>query len=113
MRRKKPEVVIAPVCDYCGTRSETFVVTANHSTFCRVQTPGFPAEKDCMEDYLRSKKNAKSLWKNEKEKEQRRLQSNSKEQLQKRQKEKEKIIKKFDDYLFQLKQKQRRRNASK
>ena len=113
MRRKKPEVVIAPVCDYCGTRSETFVVTANHSTFCRVQTPGFPAEKDCMEDYLRSKRNAKSLRKNEKEKEQRRLQSNSKEQLQKRQKEKEKIIKKFDDYLFQLKQKQRRRNASK
>ena len=104
MRRKK-EVVIAPVCDYCGQRSETFVVTAAHKTFCRVQTAGFPAVKDCMEDYLRSKKNVRN--------EKLRQEKADEEKKEISKKEKEKIIKKFDDYLFELKQKQRRQRAAK
>ena len=120
MKRKKHRPIFVRNCDYCGTElqtnepgSDSYVINAEHKIFCKIHYVGEEPIKDCLEDYIRSKKNAKSLWKNEKEKEQRRLQSNSKEQLQKRQKEKEKIIKKFDDYLFELKQKQRRRNASK
>ena len=63
MRKKKAKVVIAPVCDFCGQRSETFVVNAEHKTFCLIQTPGYPAEKDCMDDYIRRNKNAKTLQK--------------------------------------------------
>jgi len=74
-RRKKAAPVIAVKCDYCGSETETFVVTAEHKRFCRIQTPGFPAEKDCMEVYI-----------NEKKEEQKRLLSQKKEQLQKEEK---------------------------
>jgi hypothetical protein len=63
-----------------------------------------------MTDYYRSKSNAITLRK--KNEEEQRLQT-SKEQLQENKKEKEKIIKKFDDYLFELNQKSRRQRASK
>ena len=61
MRRKKKELVVAPKCDYCGERSETFVCTADHLTFCRIQYVGHPPIKDCMTDYYEEKKNAKTL----------------------------------------------------
>ena len=79
--------------------------------FCIVQTVGKEPEKDCMTDYNRSKSNAETLRK--KEKEQRRLQGNSEKQPNEIKKEKEKIIKKFDQYLFELNQKSRRQRASK
>ena len=110
MRSRRREPVIQVKCDYCGEQTETFVATPNHLLFCIVQTVGSPPEKDCMTDYNRSKSNVR---KSENEKEQRRLQT-SQEQFQKSQKkEKEKIIKKFDDYLFELNQKSRRQRASK
>ena len=70
-RRKKAAPVIAVECDYCKTKTESFVVTAEHLRFCRLQTPGFPPDKDCMEDYL-----------NEKKKEKEKLLSQKKEQFQ-------------------------------
>ena len=105
MRSRKPKAVIAPKCDWCGEHSETFVVTAKHMTFCRVQTVGQPPEKDCMEDYIRSKKNVRNeqLWQEKANEE--------KKEISK--KEKEKVLKKLDDYLFELKQKQRRQRATK
>ena len=107
-RRREPEIQVK--CDYCGEQTETFVATPNHLLFCRIQTVGSPPEKDCMTDYYRSKSNAITLRK--KNEEEQRLQT-SKEQLQENKKEKEKIIKKFDDYLFELNQKSRRQRASK
>ena len=110
MRSRRREPVIQVKCDYCGEQTETFVATPNHLLFCRIQTVGSPPEKDCMTDYYRSKSNAITLRK--KNEEEQRLQT-SKEQLQENKKEKEKIIKKFDDYLFELNQKSRRQRASK
>ncbi len=107
-RRREPEIQVK--CDYCGEQTETFVATPNHLLFCRIQTVGSPPEKDCMTDYYRSKSNAITLRK--KNEEEQRLQT-SKEQLQENKKEKEKIIKKFDDYLFELNQKSRRQRATK
>ena len=110
MRSKRREPEIQVKCDYCGEQTETFVATPNHLLFCRIQTVRSPPEKDCMTDYYRSKSNAITLRK--KNEEEQRLQT-SKEQLQENKKEKEKIIKKFDDYLFELNQKSRRQRATK
>ena len=109
MRSRRREPVIQVKCDYCGEQTETFVATPNHLLFCRIQTVGKEPEKDCMTDYNRSK----NVRKIEKEKEQRRLQGNSEKQPNEIKKEKEKIIKKFDQYLFELNQKSRRQRASK
>ena len=78
MRRKKGQPRIAVKCDYCGTETETFIVNGEHLRFCRIQTIGYPAEKDCHEDYI-----------NEKKENQKRLLSQKKEQLQE---EKEKVL---------------------
>ena len=66
MPRKKKELVIAPVCDYCGQRSETFVVDINHLTFCRIQTVCHPPIRDCMTDYYKEKKNVQEKEKSKK-----------------------------------------------
>ena len=68
MRRKKGQPRIAVECDYCKTKTESFVVTAEHLKFCRLQTPGFPPNKDCMEDYLNEKKKEKQSIYAQKEK---------------------------------------------
>ncbi|WP_168607447.1 hypothetical protein [Candidatus Pelagibacter giovannonii] len=47
--RKRSKLVIAVKCDYCKTETESFVCDANGLRFCRIQTPGFPPDKDCME----------------------------------------------------------------
>ena len=57
MKRKKK--IFARKCDFCkseiilnGPDSDSYVVTAEYKYFCHIQTPGKPAEKDCMTDYL-------------------------------------------------------------
>ena len=75
MRRKKAQPEMVVKCDYCGSTTETFVATAERLLFCRIQTPGYPAEKDCHEDYI-----------NEKKENQKRLLSQKEEQLQKEEK---------------------------
>mgnify|MGYP003133094872 FL=1 len=102
MRRKR-EPNIQVKCDYCGEQTETFVATPNHLLFCRIQTVGKPPEKDCMTDYYRSKNVRNEKLRQEKANEE-------KKEIGK--KEKEKVIKKFDEYLFELKQKSRRQRAS-
>ena len=75
MRRKKAQLEMVVKCDYCGSTTDTFVATAERLLFCRIQTPGYPAEKDCHEDYI-----------NEKKDKEKRLLSQKKEQLQKEEK---------------------------
>ena len=101
--RSKREPNTQVKCDHCGEQTETFVATPNHLLFCRIQTVGKPPEKDCMTDYYRSKnvRNEK-LWQEKANEE--------KKEIGK--KEKEKVFKKFDEYLFELKQKSRRQRAS-
>ena len=103
MRRKR-EPNIQVKCDHCGQQTEYFVSTAKYQNFCRIQTVGFPPEKDCMEDYIRSKNvRTKQIHK----KDDRKIEEKSEVKKEK----KEKIIKQFDDYLFELKQKSRRQRA--
>ena len=88
MRRKKKELVIAPKCDYCGQCSETFVVDINHRTFCRIQSVGQPPIKDCMTDYYKEQKNAKTLQ----EKKESSLWTQQKVSFQNKEIEKEKVL---------------------
>ena len=52
MRKRKPKVVTQFKCDHCQTTTSSFVTTNKYQHFCRIQTPGQPADKDCMDDYL-------------------------------------------------------------
>jgi len=100
MRRRKRQPRIAVKCDYCKTETESFVVTAEHLRFCRLQTPGYPAEKDCMEDYL-----------NEKKKQKESIYAQKKEQLQEEEKvltDKTTAIKKLDELKQFLSNKNRK-----
>ena len=99
MRRKKAQPEMVVKCDYCGSTTETFVATAERLLFCRIQTPGYPAEKDCHEDYI-----------NEKKEKQKRLLSQKKEQLQKEEKvltDRTTAIKKLDELKQFLNKKSR------
>ena len=68
MRRKRHRPIFVRKCDYCGTElqlnepnSDSYVVTMEHKYFCKIHYVGEPPIKDCLEDYIRSKKNAKTL----------------------------------------------------
>ena len=79
----KKKLIFARKCDWCnreitlnGKDSDSYVVTAELKYFCLIQTPGKPAERDCMADYLNNTKQKhyehtfkKELEKKEKEQE--------------------------------------------
>ena len=122
MRRKKRQPIFVRNCDYCGTQlqtnepnSDSYVITAEHKIFCKIHYVGEEPIKDCLEDYIRSKSNAKTLRK--KEEEQRRIQSISKEQLQEQQEKKKEVrlknLAKLEAYQKELKLKSWRQRASK
>ena len=113
MRRKRHVPIFVRNCDYCGTElktnepnSDSYVITAEHKIFCKIHYVGEEPIKDCLEDYIRSKKNVRNETKKINE-----IQHQEKKEISK--KEKEKVLKKLDDYLFELKQKQRRQRATK
>ena len=100
MKRKK--TIFARKCDYCnielilnGPDSDSYVVTAEHKIFCRIQTPGKPAEKDCHTDYINNIK--KKLYEQTIKKE-----LEEKEKEEKKQKEKEEKIKAMPRVLAKL-----------
>ena len=63
MKRIKLRYIFAHKCDWCnreiilnGQNSDPYVVNAERKYFCIEQTPGKPAERDCMQDYLNHNK---------------------------------------------------------
>ena len=55
MRKRKPKQVIQFKCDHCKEMTSSFVTTLKYQHFCRLQTPGFPPDKDCMSEYFGTK----------------------------------------------------------
>ena len=58
----KQKTIFSKQCDWCKTElvlngkdSDSYVVTAEFKYFCIIQTPGKPAERDCMKNYLEDK----------------------------------------------------------
>ena len=95
MRRKRHRPIFVRKCDYCGTElqlnepnSDSYVVTVEHKYFCKIHHVGEEPIKDCLEDYIRSKKNAKAL---QKEKESI-LRTQQKVSFQDKENEKEKVL---------------------
>ena len=112
MRRKRHTPIFVRKCDHCGTElqtnepnSDSYVITAEHKIFCKIHYVGEEPIKDCLEDYIRSKN-----VRNEKKKVDEKYDEEKKEIGKK---EKEKVLKKFEKYLFELNQKSRRQRASK
>ena len=95
-------------CDWCGTElqtnepgSDSYVITNTHKIFCKIHTPGKEPFKDCLSDYAEDRrKNVQE----KKQKKEERLRPQQKISVQ----EKEKVIKKFDAFLAELKLKSRR-----
>ena len=95
MRRKRHRPIFVRKCDFCGTElqlnepnSDSYVVTVEHKYFCKIHHVGEEPIKDCLEDYIRSKKNAKAL---QKEKESI-LRTQQKVSFQDKENEKEKVL---------------------
>ena len=107
MRRKRKPVFMRQ-CDWCGTdlqtnepNSDSYVMTVDHKIFCKIHTPGKEPFKDCLSDYAEDRrKNVQE----KKQKKEERLRPQQKISVQ----EKEKVIKKFDAFLAELKLKSRR-----
>ena len=117
MRRKRHTPIFVRKCDYCGTElktnepnSDSYVITAEHKIFCKIHYVGEEPIKDCLEDYIRSKKNVRNEQVFKKSEKQRWLQSKSKEQPEEIQKEKKEIrlknLQKLEAYQKELKLKQ-------
>ena len=117
MRRKRHRPIFVRNCDYCGTQlqtnepnSDSYVITAEHKIFCKIHYVGEEPIKDCLEDYIRSKKNVRNEQVFKKSEKQRWLQSESKEQPEEIQKEKKEIrlknLEKLEAYQKELKLKQ-------
>ena len=117
MRRKRHTPIFVRKCDHCGTElktnepnSDSYVITAEHKIFCKIHYVGEEPIKDCLEDYIRSKKNVRNEQVFEKSEKQRWLQSESKEQPKEIQKEKKEIrlknLQKLEAYQKELKLKQ-------
>ena len=92
MRRIKLRHIFVHKCDWCnreiilnGQNSDPYVVNAERKYFCIEQTPGKPAERDCMTDYLNHNRRVgdDKISRQEKQKE---------EEEKEKQKEKEKKI---------------------
>ena len=69
----KKKLIYAKRCDYCkreitlnGKDSDSYVVTAELKYFCIIQTPGKPAERDCMKNYLNDLNSKQKKYKEEK-----------------------------------------------
>ena len=117
MRRKRHVPIFVRNCDYCGTElktnepnSDSYVITVEHKIFCKIHHVGEEPIKDCLEDYIRSKKNVRNETKKINE-----IQHQEKKEIQK---EKEKILRlkniaKLEAYQKELKLKQWRQRATK
>ena len=115
MRRKKRQPIFVRNCDYCGTQlqtnepnSDSYVITAEHKIFCKIHYVGEEPIKDCLEDYIRSKKNVRT----------KQIQEKSKSQKDEKSQEEKKVLKlrniaKLEAYQKELKLKSWRQRASK
>ena len=98
------KVIYSHKCDWCnrelilnGIDSDSYVVTAEYKYFCIIQTPGKPAERDCMKNYLenKKKKNEYTFKKRLEEKEEQ--EEKEEEQKEKRLEARPRVLAKLDE----------------
>ena len=111
--KTKKKLIFSHKCDWCnrelilnGKDSDSYVVTAEHKYFCIIQTPGKPAERDCMKNYLEDlkKKNEYPIKKELEKKEEE--QKEEKEKEEKRLEARPRVLAKLAELNKFLKEKQ-------
>ena len=111
--KTKNKLIYSHKCDWCnrelvlnGKDSDSYVVTAELKYFCIIQTPGKPAERDCMKNYLEDikKKNEYSIKKKLEKKEEE--QKEKEEEKEKRLEARPRVLPKLDALLQEFKQRQ-------
>ena len=119
MKRKRHRPIFVRNCDYCGTElqlnepnSDSYVVTIEHKYFCKIHHVGEEPIKECLEDYIRSKKNVRNeqLWQEKANEEKK---QKSEKEIQKEKEIRAKNLLKLEAYQKELKLKQWRQRASK
>ena len=112
MRRKRHTPIFVRKCDHCGTElktnepnSDSYVITAEHKIFCKIHYVGEEPIKDCLEDYIRSKKNVRNeqLWQEKANEEKK---QKSEKEIQKEKEIRIKNLQKLEAYQKELKLKQ-------
>ena len=113
MKTKKKKPIYVHKCDWCnrelilnGKDSDSYVVTAEYKYFCIIQTPGKPAERDCMKNYLEDikKKNEYPIKKELEKKEEE--QKEKEEEKEKRLEARPRVLAKLEELNKFLKEKQ-------
>ena len=110
--KTKKKLIFSHKCDWCnrelilnGKDSDSYVVTAELKYFCIIQTPGKPAERDCMKVYLENKKK-KNEYTFKKELEEKEEQEKKEEEKEKRLEAKPRVLAKFAELDKFFKEKQ-------
>ena len=112
MKTKKKQI-FSHKCDWCnrelilnGKDSDSYVITAEYKYFCIIQTPGKPAERDCMKNYLEDlkKKNEYPIKKKLEKKEEE--QKEKEEEKEKRLEARPRVLAKLEELNKFLKEKQ-------
>ena len=112
MKTKKKQIY-SHKCDWCnrelilnGTDSDSYVVTAEYKYFCKIQTPGKAAERDCMSRYLEEIKNKNEYPIKKKLEEKEEQEEKQEEEKEKRLEAKPRVLAKFAELNKFLKDKQ-------
>jgi len=114
--KTKKKLIYSHKCDWCnrelilnGKDSDSYVVTTEYKYFCIIQTPGKPAERDCMKNYLENKKNKYDYTfkeKLEKKEEEEQKEKDEKEEKEKRLEAKPRVLAKLAELNKFFKEKQ-------
>ena len=109
----KKKAIYSHKCDWCnrelilnGLDSDSYVVTAEYKYFCIIQTPGKPAERDCMADYLNNIKQKLHEHTFKKELEKKEEEKKEEEEKEKRLEAKPRVLAKLAELNKFLKEKQ-------
>ena len=116
----KKKLIFARKCDWCkreitlnGKDSDSYVVTAEWKYFCLIQTPGKPAERDCMADYLNNIKQKLHEHTFKKELEKETEQKEKEEEKEKKIKSMPRVLAKLDAFQKVLKDREWKERLSK
>ena len=111
--KTKKKLIYSHKCDWCnrelilnGKDSDSYVVTAEYKYFCIIQTPGKPAERDCMKNYLEDKKKKNEYPIKKKLEEKKEQEKERKEKEEKRLEARPRVLAKLAQLQKELKEKQ-------
>ena len=112
MKIKKKQI-FSHKCDYCnrelilnGKDSDSYVVTAEYKYFCIIQTPGKPAERDFMKNYLENNKKKNEYTFKKRLEEEEKQEEKEEEQKEKRLEARPRVLAKLEELNKFFKEKQ-------